>query len=152
MADCSDNIKKRGSSNPIQSKIVENDHSSGEGSTGNNIIEGVTCEASVAIGNIVRMNGAIAINAIADTTTNSKAIGICVAKESPTRCTIQVTGFTGAVLSGLTTNENYFLSEVTPGALTTSAPTGSGEIVLHVGRAFSPTELVIQIGTQIRRS
>jgi hypothetical protein len=152
MADCSDNVKKRGTTNPIQSKIVENDHGSGSSGTEDNVIEGVTCDSTVAVGNIVRMNGATAVNALANNTTNSKAIGICVAKASSTECSIQVTGFTSSIFGGLTPSQNYFLSETTPGAITTTAPTGSGEIVLHVGRAYTASRIVIQIGPQIRRN
>jgi len=152
MADCSDSVQKRGSSNPIQSKIVENDHSSGAGSTGDNTISGVTCDATVVVGNIVRMNGTTAVNALANNTTNSKVIGICVAKANATECSIQVCGFTSTIFAGLTPSQNYFLSESTPGSITTTAPTGSGEIVIYIGRAYTSSELIIQIGTQIRRS
>lgn len=152
MAECSDSVQKRGTSNPIQSKIVENDHGAASSLTGDNIISGVTCDATVAVGNVVRMNGSTAVNALANNSTNSKVIGVCTAKASSTECSIQVTGFTSAIFGGLTPSQNYFLSESSPGALTTTAPTGSGEIVIHIGRAYTASQLVIQIGTQIRRS
>lgn len=153
MADCSDSIQKRGSSNPIQSKIVENDHGSGGGSSGDNTITGVTCDSTVAIGNVVRMNGSTAVNALADSLTNSRIIGICVAKASSTECSIQVTGFTASgVLSGLSINTDYFLSEATPGAITTTPPTGSGNTVTFIGRAYTANEFVINIGIPLIRA
>lgn len=152
MADCADNVQKPGSSNPIQSRIVENDHSSSSPLDGDNTITGVACDSTVVVGNFVRMNGSTAVNALANNTTNSKVIGVCVAKANATECSIQVCGFTSSIFSGLTPSENYFLSETTPGAITTTAPAGSGQIVLHLGRAYTATQLVIQIGTQTRRS
>ena len=125
MADCSDNVQKRGSSNPIQSKIVENNHGSGGGSTGDNTIENMTCDSTVAVGDVVRMNGTTAVRAQADSFLNSKAIGICVSKSAATTCNVQVTGFTDDIFVGLTTNSIYFLSDSTPGALTTTPPTAS---------------------------
>lgn len=153
MAECSDKVQNRGTSNPIQSKIVENDHGSGSSTApGDNVIENVTCDATVAVGNVVRMNGTTAINALANNTTNSKAIGVCISKTSATECNIQVTGSTTAVFGGLTPSENYFLSSTTPGALTTTPPSASGNVVIHIGRAYTSSQLVLQIGTQVRRS
>ena len=153
MADCSDSVQKRGTSNPIQSKIVENDHGSGGSSTGDNTISGATCDASVAVGNVVRMNGGTAVNALADSLTNSRIIGICVSKASATECDIQVTGFTDTgVLSGLSINTDYFLSETTPGAITTTPPSGSGNTVTFIGRAYATNQLVINIGIPLIRA
>lgn len=152
MAECNDNVQKRGSSNPIQSKIVENDHGSGGGSTGDNTIENITCDATVAIGNVVRMSAGTVINALANNTTNSKAIGICVSKSDATTCNVQVTGFTDNIFVGLTTNSIYFLSDSTPGALTTTAPTASGSIVQVIGKPKSTQSLVLQIAPGIRRA
>lgn len=152
MSECGDNVQKPGSSNPIQSTIVVNDHGTGDGSTGDNTITGVTCDSTVAVGNFVRMNGATAVNALADNATNSKVIGICTAKASSTECSIQVCGFTDGILSGLTPSQNYFLSETTPGGITTTPPSGTGEIIIHLGRAYTATRFVLQIGVQIRRA
>lgn len=153
MADCSDSVQKRGTSNPIQSKIVENDHGSGGGSTGDNTISGATCDASVAIGNIVRINGTTVVNALADTLTNSRVIGVCVAKTDATTCDVQVTGFTsGGTFAGLVTNTDYFLSPSTPGAITTTPPTSSGNTVTFIGRAYTTSQLVINIATPLIRA
>lgn len=152
MADCNDNVQNRGSSNPIQSKIVENDHGSGGGSSGDNTIENLTCDASVAVGNVVRMNGTTIINALADSFVNSKAIGICVSKSDATTCNVQVTGFTDSIFLGLTTNSIYFLSDTTPGAITTTVPTASGSVVQQIGKPRSTTSLVINITTGLIRS
>lgn len=152
MANNGSNTQQPGSSNPIQSAVVANDHGSNSAVDGDNVIEGITCDSTVAVGNVVRMNGATAVNALANNTTNSKAVGICISKSSSTECSIQVTGFTSSLFGSLTPSENYFLSESTPGGITTTPPTGSGEIVIHLGRAITSSQLVLQIGPQIRRN
>lgn len=50
-----------------------------------------------------------------------------------------------AGLSGLTPGARYFQDPATPGALTTTVPTGSGESLVQVGFAKSATELQLQI-------
>jgi hypothetical protein len=47
-------------------------------------------------------------------------------------------------LTGLTAGSRYFLSGTTPGAVTTTAPTGTGKIVQQVGRAISTTVLYFE--------
>lgn len=44
-------------------------------------------------------------------------------------------------LTGLTVGATYFLSPSTPGGITTTVPTGSGEMVIKVGVATSATQL-----------
>ncbi len=152
MEDCNDNVQKRGTSNPIQSKIVENDHGGGGGSTGDNTIENMTCDASVAVGNVVRMNGTTVINALADSFTNAKVIGICVSKSNATTCNVQVTGFTDNIFGGLSTNTLYFLSDSTPGGITTTPPSAAGTIVQLVGKPQSTSSLIINFTTGLVRS
>lgn len=152
MADCNDNVQKRGSSNPIQSKIVENDHGGGGGSTGDNTIEDITCDASVAVGNLVRMNGSTVVNALADSFTNSKVIGVCVSKSNATTCNVQVTGYTDNIFAGLATNSIYFLSDSTPGGITTVPPTASGSVIQQIGKPQSTTSMVINITVGLVRA
>jgi hypothetical protein len=152
MADCNDNIQKRGSGNPIQSKIIENNHGSSGGSTGDNTISDVTCDSTVSVGNIVRLNGSTFINALADGFTNSKAIGICVSKTDPTTCDVQVTGFTDTIFAGLTSETNYFLSDSTAGAITSTPPTASGSYVIRIGTAYETNKIIINIERIVNRA
>lgn len=152
MANCGDNTEKRGSSNPIQSKIVVNDHGGSNASSGDNTIEGATCDSSVYVGAIVRMDGNTFVNAQADSFNNSKVIGICVSKDSATICDIQVTGFTADIFSGLVTNSLYFLSEITAGGLTTTPPSVSGQVVQLIGKPRSANSLVINFTTGMIRT
>ena len=57
-----------------------------------------------------------------------------------------VTGESG----GLTPGALYFVDPATPGNLTATAPATAGQIVAPVGRAVSPTVLVIQIGQPVQ--
>ena len=54
-------------------------------------------------------------------------------------------------LSGLTPGARYFLS-TTPGGITTTAPTGTADIVQQVGFALSATELSFDAGTPVVRA
>lgn len=149
-------VLERGNASPTVANAyadtVANYNTGGGGSTGDNTIENVTCDPSVYIGAVVRMNGSTAINALADSTTNSAVIGICVSKPSSTLCNIQTCGFTDNILSGLTVGTRYFLSHTVAGKLTTTIPTGTGTIVLFIGKALTSQQLIIQIGPGIRRS
>lgn len=152
MADCNDNIQKRGSSNPIQSKIVENDHGIHTGSSGDNTIESITCDASVAVGNWVRLSGTTIINALANNQTNAKVIGVCTSKSDPTTCDVQVTGFTDDIFAGLSANTPYFLSDSSPGAMTTTPPSASGSVVQQLGKPKSTTSIAVNITLALVRA
>lgn len=151
MAICSDNTQTRGTSNPIQSKIVENDHGSGSSALGDNSADGITCDASVAVGNVVRLSGSTAVNAQADNFANSKAIGICSAKASATECSITFIGPTSSIFTGLTPGESVFLSDTTAGEVTTTAPSTSNSYVIKIGTAFAINKISINIERIVKR-
>lgn len=50
-----------------------------------------------------------------------------------------------AGLSGLTAGATYYLSAATAGAMTTTAPTATGQYVVRLGKALSTTEFEIRI-------
>jgi hypothetical protein len=54
--------------------------------------------------------------------------------------------------SGLTPGARYYLSPTTPGAITSTLPTGTGNIIVKVGFAKSATELQIKIEDLGRRA
>lgn len=64
--------------------------------------------------------------------------------------TIYSTGF-NSELTGLTGGVEYYLSASTPGGITTTTPTGSGDLVQRVGKAISATELDFKKGTVFQR-
>lgn len=55
-------------------------------------------------------------------------------------------------LSGLTIGAKYFLSASSAGKITTTVPTGAGNVVQYVGKAISATELEFEPGTPIKRA
>lgn len=47
-------------------------------------------------------------------------------------------------LTGLTPGMRYYLSAASPGAITTTPPSGSGNVVQYVGTAYSTSELAFE--------
>lgn len=120
----------------------------------NAIIPNVPCDPSVFVGAVVRMDSfGTAINALADNENNGNAIGVVISKSSSTVCTIRFLGVTdGAIFVGLDVTKEYYLSDITPGQITTVAPTASGSIILRVGQPFSSTRLLVNKGIRIKRA
>jgi len=151
MAECK-NTQLPGSGNPLQNAAQPNDHGASGVSARDNVIYSIPCDASVAVGNVVRMNSGTAFNALASSLNTARAIGICIAKSGSTSCDVQVTGYTAALFSGLSDSSDYFLSDSTPGALTTTPPTASGSVVLALGRPYTSTQFTINIGIPLIRA
>ena len=118
----------------------------------NTVIKNVTCDNSVYIGALVRMQGGIAVNAIADSVDNANVIGIVEDKSSATVCVIRFLGVSTAIYSGLDESKEYYLSDVTPGLITTDIPVASGHVVLKVGQPFNDKQLLVLKGTRLVRS
>ena len=79
----------------------------------------------------------------ADATTNAKpAHGFVLANvTAPANATVYRTSQNNTALAGLTIGSDYFLA-TTPGSLTTTPPSASGNIVQPLGRATLATALV----------
>lgn len=120
----------------------------------NTVISDVPCDASVYVGAAVIMNSfGVAQNALADNEVNANVIGIVVAKTTTTLCTIRFLGVTeGNIFVGLDVTKEYYLSDVTPGLITTVPPTLPGTVLLRVGQPFSATQLLVLKGLRIIRS
>src|SRR5690349_7549003 len=103
------NTIKRGSDNPIYDHLVINDHGTGSSpTTGDNSISGITCDSTVAVGDVVYVNGSgVAIKAIASGVSTSNVVGIVTDKASATSCTLQTCGYTGSIFAGLTPGATY---------------------------------------------
>ena len=143
MAKCNTKaLQQPGINNPIQSKIIENDHGGASIPVGDNTITGASCNSSVAVGDVVRLSGSNFIEAQANTISGSNVLGVCTSKSSATICDVLTTGPSGNVFSGLTPGASYFLDPSSPGTLTTVVPTGAGNVVIHVGTAYSSQGLV----------
>lgn len=115
-------------------------------------VSGLTCEATVAVKDVVRSDVGVIKRALADSIANSGAIGICIAKTSPTVCTILFAGQVKLLFTGLDDTKDYFLSPTVPGGLTTTVPVGAGNVILRIGRAMGADRLIVQIGSRIQRA
>lgn len=116
------------------------------------IITDVDCDASVYVGSFVRMTGAgVAVNALADSLSNSNVLGVVESKDGSTKCTIRVSGRSADLFVGLDPTKDYFLSETTPGAIQTTVPTNTGEVMLNLGQPFSATSFFYNKGERVER-
>ena len=150
---CNENdVFTRGGANPQNSEYANTVADYTNTTTGDNIIESMTCDASVTVGDVVRLNAGTVVKAQANSLTNSNIIGICVVKNSSTDCNVQVTGYTASVFGGLDTTKKYYLSDSTAGAVTTNPPTASGSYVIRIGTPRSASSIIIQIERVVKRA
>ena len=110
------------------------------------------CAASVFVGSVVRISAGIAVNALASSALGSRAVGIVEKKSSSTLCDIVFAGPTDTIFAGLDDSKDYFLDPLVAGAITTTVPIGTAQVVLRVGRPLSATEMVVMIGTRLQRA
>lgn len=90
------------------------------------------------IGDVLRHNGTSWVKALADSEANAEVIGIVSSVPDANTFTLLSDGnITG--LSGLTAGATYFLSATTAGALTTTEPTGIGNVSKPLFNATSTT-------------
>jgi len=112
------------------------------GSTGRSVNQSTH---NLAVNDVIRDNGTIYVKAQADSAANTTGIvGVVTAVAGVNDFTYTSGGFT-VDLTGLTDAVTHFLSEATAGLLTTTVPTGSGEIDQPILFARSATEAEINI-------
>lgn len=141
---CNENdVSVRGGAHPQNDEYANTIADYGILADKDNVIEAMTCDATVALGDVVRMSGTTVVRAQADNITNANIIGICINKTTGTQCDVQVCGYTPTLYGGLDTSKRYFLSDTTPGALTITPPTASGSVVQMIGRPRNGTSIVI---------
>lgn len=58
-------------------------------------------------------------------------------------------GVTDEASTTLTPTARYFVSPTTPGNITATAPTTVGQVVMPVGRAITPTTLMVETGPSV---
>lgn len=115
--------------------------------TANVVLTDVTCYSSVYVNAVLILNSSgVALNALADSESNSNMIGICESKSSNTLCDIRVLGTTGAIFSSLDPTKEYFLSDSVAGGISTSIPTTSGHVVLKIGQPFTSSRMLVLKG------
>lgn len=96
---------------------------------------------SISAGDVVAINASgQAIQADADAESTCRVLGICTSVDGSSIYVQQVGNITG--LSGLTAGDRLFAS-TTAGGLTSTAPSGTGDVVFQVGYATSTSALVL---------
>jgi len=121
------------------------------------VISNASFSGSAALGDWVRATaGGVFLPALADSVSNSNVVGvietIANASTSNATGTVRVLGVTSAIFSSLDVNQEYFLSDVNPGKITTTIPTAAGHTVTRVGQPVSATQFLVLKGTRIIRS
>lgn len=102
-----------------------------------------TCPSGVAVRDVVYLTGSLAVDqADASAEATVPVIGFVKTKPTATTCTLQYYGELDGFV-GLTPGAKYYLS-LTPGGITTTAPSGSTEVVQQVGIALSSTILLVK--------
>ena len=113
-----------------------------------------TAGAAIAVGEIVYISAAdtVSLADVSGVGAASRVIGMsggAAALSNPVKiCSAGVV----SGLSGLTAGARYFVDPATPGAITTSVPSGSGNKIIQVGYAKSATEMHLQFEYLGRRA
>ena len=110
------------------------------------VLEGLwSCTVTEQVGDAVFENVANAVRqSNASSTATMPIIGVIISKPTPVTCVIARSG--EVIVPGpLTVGQEYYAS-TTPGQLTATPPTLSGQISQYVGYARNTTTLVVQLG------
>lgn len=147
-------VKRRGDLNPLNSAYSDTvaNYDSNISVDGDNTLEDLTCDSTVYVGAIVRMNGSTIVNALANNESNSQVIGICVAKPTSTTCNVLTCGYTGNIYSSLSTSATYYLSDSVLGDVTTTPPSSSGSYVIKIGKTQNGQNIILQYERIVKRS
>lgn len=115
--------------------------------------DNLTVQASenIAAGDLVNLwlsGGNLRVRKADATSAGKEADGFC--QSAIASGASGVVTFDGSIsgLSGLTVGSAYYLS-TTPGAVTTTPPSTSGNVVQAIGKASSATTLVFEMGTPV---
>jgi len=112
------------------------------------VIKDQLCDSSVFEGAFVYVDSGVAYNAIATGILTSRVIGVVESKSDSTTCDIRVAGLVEDILTGLDDNVNYFLSSTVAGTIGTTVVTGSGNVLLKIGRPITST--IFLLGIELR--
>lgn len=123
--------------------------SSGSSCGDSSIIFDVDCNASVSVGDPVRMSSGIAVKSTADSETNSLVTGVCIYKNSSTVAVIQLYGLSGKIYTGLVETTEQWLAlagGITSTPLDADTYAGTGYVQRLIGLSFAAKEIIIRIG------
>lgn len=112
----------------------------------NSVFDSISLTAGEALtaGDYVTIDGAGEVVRASAASGGNSAVGYV--KDSVTSGSSVTVYFEGTndAVSGLTPGATYFLSDTTPGGVTTTIPTDAGEIVQKIGIAISATALTFE--------
>ena len=97
---------------------------------------------SLAVGDVVYLNGSTYTKAKADAANTAEVVGVVSKVNTSDQFELTLSGEVSG-LTGLVSGEVYFLSADTAGVLTTTEPTVVGQVSLPVGVASSTTSLYV---------
>lgn len=113
------------------------------------LIPNVVCDSSVYVGAAIYVDSmSVAYNAMADSASTSNVLGIVELKSNSTLCSVRVLGVSSDIYSSLDVTRDYYLSDVTPGLITTTPILDvTGHVVIKLGQPFSDTRFLMMKGT-----
>ena len=114
--------------------------------TATDVLNSYIAQVGISARDVVYISSADNVSpADASSTATSYAIGFAISTVlAAASVGIKTDGIMGG-FSGLTTGGRYYLSASTPGAITATIPTGTGNTVVQCGYAKSATDLQIQL-------
>jgi hypothetical protein len=113
-----------------------------------------TADEAIAAGQVLYISAADSVS-LADVSAAgapSRAVGVAAASAADTAPVSVVSDGLVSVYSGLTAGARYYADPATPGGITATTPTGSGNTIVQVGYAKSATALHLQIAQLGRRA
>jgi hypothetical protein len=117
----------------------------------NSVLTGIPLDASVVLGDAVKIIGGVAYPAQADTLENSNVLGV-VEQIDGLVGQIRVAGVTLPIYSGLEEEKEYFLSHLIAGGLSDTPPTSPGTVLLRLGQPYDENRLFILKGERTVRA
>lgn len=93
----------------------------------------------------------VARNARADALATSNVIGLVESKSTSTTCLVRIGGVSAANYLGLDIEDEYFLSDVTPGGIVPSAlkPVSIGRVSLRLGQSLDQFRMIFERGERM---
>lgn len=113
------------------------------------VVTNLTCTTTTKVREAVYISADDTVKrAKADSIASARVFGFVTSKQSTTKCTVMTKGLLSG-FTGLVAGKTYFLDPSTIGAITTTPPSGSGQILLKLGRSLNSTTLYVDVDTSL---
>lgn len=119
------------------------------------VLQNLPCNPSVNVGDWVRLDTGVIVQAIADSFDNANVLGLAESKSTSTLVNVRVGGISKPLFTGLDPSKEYLLSDTVAGS---SNPTGvnvpiiSGHVIIKVGQPVDSNRFLVLKGIRIIRS